>query len=202
MAWVNQAVTHAITTQCCMHIHCVQVACSVWTCKVTLVASRPLLIAWGFGHKGAKTYGLQQDGGDSDVRGTDEPMHSHMGSLCICAGLHRPSLRLHATMFLLSGKSCGGFVVRRGRVYRLGQGRNTYKLGQAIKDDIDAFVTSIEIVHRGARAHTMVVAHLPHDSSHAVLRHLLCGIRAREQGLQPAARLLRPQWRCQASTWQ
>ena len=51
MACVNQAVTHAITTQCCMHIHCVQVACIVWTCKVTLVASRPPLIAWGFGHK-------------------------------------------------------------------------------------------------------------------------------------------------------
>ena len=76
MACVNQAVTHAFTTQCCMHIHCVQVACSVWTCKVPLVASRPPLIAWGFGHKGAKTYGLQQDGGDSDTRGGDEAIHS------------------------------------------------------------------------------------------------------------------------------
>ena len=55
-------------------------------------------------------------------------------------------------MFLLSGKSRGGFVVRRGGVYRLGQGRNTYNLGQAIKDGIDAFVTSVEIVH--GRAHT------------------------------------------------
>ena len=117
------------------------------------MVSLPPLIAWGFEHKGAKTYKLQQDGGDSDVRGTDEPMHSHMGSLCICAGLHRPSLRLHATMFLLSGKSCGGFVVRRGGVYRLGQGLNTYDLGQAIKDGIDEFVTSIEIVHGRVRTH-------------------------------------------------
>ena len=76
MACVNQAVTHAITTQCCMHIHCVQVACSVWTCEVTLVASLPPLIARGFGHKGAKTYVLQQDGGDSDMRSGDEAVHS------------------------------------------------------------------------------------------------------------------------------
>ena len=87
------------------------------------------------------------------MRGTDKPMHSHMGSLCICAGLHRPLLRLHATMFLLFGKSRGGFVVRRGGAYRLGQGRNTYNLGQAIKDGIDAFVTSIEIVHGHTRTH-------------------------------------------------
>ena len=40
------------------------------------MASRPLLIAWSFGHKGAKTYGLQQDGGDSNVRGGDEAVHS------------------------------------------------------------------------------------------------------------------------------
>ena len=84
MACVNQAVTHAITTQCCMHIHCVQVACSVWTCKVTSVASRPLLIAWGFGHKGAKTYVLQQDGGDSDMRGGDEAVHLR-GAHMACA---------------------------------------------------------------------------------------------------------------------
>ena len=77
MAWVTQAVTHAFTTQCCMHIHCVQVACIVWTCKVTSVASRPLLIAWGFGHKGAKTYALQQDGADSNMRGGDEAVHPH-----------------------------------------------------------------------------------------------------------------------------
>ena len=76
MACITQAVTHAITTQCCMHIHCVQVACSVWTCEVTSVASRPPLIACGFGHKGAKTYGLQQDGGDSDMRGGDEAVQS------------------------------------------------------------------------------------------------------------------------------
>ena len=55
----------------------VLVACSVWTCEVTSVASRPPLIAWGFGHKGAKTYVLQQDGGDSDMRGGDEAVHSH-----------------------------------------------------------------------------------------------------------------------------
>ena len=58
-----------------MHMRRVQVACSVWTCEVTLVASRPPLIAWGFGHKGAKTYALQQDGGDSNVRG-NEAVHS------------------------------------------------------------------------------------------------------------------------------
>merc|ERR1712091_558932 len=77
MASVNQAVTHAITKLYCMHIHRVQVVCIVWTCKVTSVASRPLLIAWGFGHKGAKTYALQQEGGDSDMRGGDEAVHSH-----------------------------------------------------------------------------------------------------------------------------
>ena len=59
-----------------MHIHCVQVACIIWTCRVTSVASRLPLIAWGFGHKGAKTYKLQQDGGDSDMRGGDEAVHS------------------------------------------------------------------------------------------------------------------------------
>ena len=41
------------------------------------MASRPPLIARGFGHKGAKTYELQQDGGDSDMRGGDEAVHSH-----------------------------------------------------------------------------------------------------------------------------
>ena len=87
------------------------------------------------------------------MRGTDKPMHSHMGSLCICAGLHRPLPRLHAIMFLLSGKSRGGFVVRGGGVYWLGQGRNTYNLGHAIKDAIGAFVTRIEIVHGRACTH-------------------------------------------------
>ena len=76
MACVNQAVIHAITMQCCINMRYVQVACIVWTCEVTSVASRPLLIAWGLGHKGAKTYVLQQDGGDSDMRGGDEAVHS------------------------------------------------------------------------------------------------------------------------------
>ena len=31
MACVNQAVTHAITMQCCINMRYVQVACSVWT---------------------------------------------------------------------------------------------------------------------------------------------------------------------------
>ena len=54
--------------------------------------------------------------GDSDTRSTDEIVHSYMGSfLCKCAGLHRPSLRLHATTFLLSGTSdVGAFVVPVG----------------------------------------------------------------------------------------
>ena len=43
---------------------------------MTSVASRPPLIAWGFGHKGATTYGLQQDDGDSDMRGRGEAVHS------------------------------------------------------------------------------------------------------------------------------
>ena len=30
MAWVTQAITHAITTPCRMHMRRVQVACSVW----------------------------------------------------------------------------------------------------------------------------------------------------------------------------
>ena len=77
MACVNQAVIHAITMQCCINMRYVQVACIVWTCEVTSVASYPPLIAWGFGHKGAKTYGLQQDGADSNMRGGDEAVHSH-----------------------------------------------------------------------------------------------------------------------------
>ena len=84
----------------------------------------------------------------------------------------------------------------------LGQGRNTYDLGQAIQGGIDAFVTSIEISHGRAGAHTMAVAHLPRDSSHAVFPHLLCGGKAREQGSPAAARGWRPQWRCQVSTRQ
>ena len=87
------------------------------------------------------------------MRGTDEPMHSHMGILCICAGLHRPLVRRHATLLLLSGKLRGCFVVRRVGVYWLGQGRNTYNLGHAIKDAIGAFVTRIEIVHGRACTH-------------------------------------------------
>ena len=75
-----------------MHIHCVQVACIVWTCEVTLVASRPPLIAWGFGHKGAKTYALQQDGGDSNMRGGDEAVHSRGAHMACVTPAFTPAM--------------------------------------------------------------------------------------------------------------
>ena len=129
--------------------------------------------------------------GDSDTRSTDEIVHSYMGSfLCKCAGLHRPSLRPHVRPYSSYLVQVVWGLCRAGG---LGQGRNTYDLGQAIQGGIDAFVTSIEIAHGRAGAHTMAVAHLPRDSSHAVFPHLLCGGKAREQGSPAAARAWRPQ---------
>ena len=91
-----------------MHIHYVQVACSVWTCEVTSVVSRPLLIAWGFGHKGAKTYALQQEGGDSDMRGGDEAVHSR--------GVHIACVTLTVTLAMTTQcrhTSCPACIERR-----------------------------------------------------------------------------------------
>ena len=48
------------------------------TCEVTVVASRPSFKALGLGHKGAQDVRTAaRYSGDSDVRGTDEAMHSH-----------------------------------------------------------------------------------------------------------------------------
>ena len=61
---------------CYMQMRHLQVACSVWTREVTLVLSRPPLISQEFGQRGATTYVLQQDGGDSNVRYGEEAVQS------------------------------------------------------------------------------------------------------------------------------
>ena len=126
-----------------MHIHCVQMACIVWACNVTSVASRPLLIAWGFGHKGAKTYDLQQDGGDSDVRGGHEAMQSRGAhtagrepdSSCSTrnrhAVLHARSPRVcHVPFSGLGTDDFGGISVLVHSVGLGAQGCKTYGLQQ------------------------------------------------------------------------
>ena len=84
MACVTRTVIRAIIMQCRVHMLCVKIACSVWTCGVTffgcMLSTSHSVGLWA---QGCKAYLLQQDGGDSDVRGGDETVHSR-GAYIAC----------------------------------------------------------------------------------------------------------------------